>query len=97
MNQWFTTSSFADPVAGFFGNFTRNTVTGPPMTVFNWSLYKHFRISERIDTELRFEFYNFFNQVSFRNVSTNLGAGNFGEVTSAHDPRIIQFRLMVHF
>lgn len=97
VDQWFTTASFSDPGAGFLGSSARNTVAGPPMTVFNWSLYKHFRISERIDTELRFEFYNIFNQVNFMNVSTNLGAGNFGEVTSAHDPRIIQLGLMLHF
>lgn len=95
--QWFTTTSFADPVAGFYGNLARNSLVGPGFFVFNWSLYKHFRIGERVDTELRFEFYNIFNQVSFAGVSTSLGSGSFGEVASAHDPRIIQLGVMLHF
>lgn len=97
VNQWFTTSGFAVPPAGFFGNVGRNTITGPAQTVFNWSLYKHFHFGERVDTELRFEFYNVFNHTSFSGVSTSFGAGNFGEVTSAHDPRILQIGLMLHF
>ncbi len=97
VNQWFTTSSVAAPPAGFFGNGARNSVTGPGMTVFNWSLYKHFQLSERIRSELRFEFYNVFNHTNFAGVSSALGSGSFGEVTSAHDPRIIQLGLMLHF
>ncbi|MGH9446797.1 MAG: TonB-dependent receptor, partial [Terriglobia bacterium] len=97
VGQWFSTLSFSKPAAGYFGSSARDSVTDPGMTVFNWSLYKHFYIHERFDTELRFEFYNVFNQVNFNAVSGNLGAGNFGEVTSAHDPRILQLGLMLHF
>ncbi|MGH9652041.1 MAG: carboxypeptidase regulatory-like domain-containing protein [Bryobacteraceae bacterium] len=97
VDQWFSTSSFADPAAGYFGSLGRNTITGPGQVVFNWSLYKHFRFGERVDTELRFEFYNVFNHTNFNGVSTSLGSGNFGEVTSAHDPRILQLGLMIHF
>ncbi|MGH9404990.1 MAG: carboxypeptidase regulatory-like domain-containing protein [Terriglobia bacterium] len=97
VDEWFSTSSFAAAPPGFFGNSARDSVTGPAMTVFNWSLYKHFYIHERFDSELRFEAYNVFNQVNFNGVSTSLGAGNFGVVTSAHDPRIIQLGLMLHF
>ncbi|HTV57118.1 MAG TPA: carboxypeptidase-like regulatory domain-containing protein [Terriglobia bacterium] len=87
-----------DPyAAGFFGNSARDTVTGPGRNYFNWSLYKHFYIHERFDTELRLEFYNVFNQVNFMTVSDDFGAGNFGEVTAAHDPRILQLGLMLHF
>jgi hypothetical protein len=97
VGEWFSTSSFTDPPAGFFGNLGRNTLTGPGQVVFNWSLYKHFQISERVRSELRFEFYNVFNHTNFSGVSAALGSGSFGEVTSAHDPRIIQLGLMLHF
>lgn len=97
ISQWFSTSSFAAASPGFFGNASRDSVPGPGMTVFNWSLYKHFYIQERFDTEVRFEAYNVFNQVNFNAVSTSLGSGNFGDVTSAHDARVIQLGVMLHF
>lgn len=97
VSEWFSTSSFAAASPGFFGNGSRDSVPGPGMTVFNWSLYKHFYIHERFDTEVRFEAYNVFNQVNFNAVSTSLGAGNFGDVTSAHDARVIQLGVMLHF
>jgi hypothetical protein len=47
-------------------------VTNPGLKAFNWSLYKHFYIHERFDTELRFEFYNVFNQGAAYHLAENI-------------------------
>jgi hypothetical protein len=57
----------------------------------NASLYKTFPIHERYNFQLRAEAFNIANHPNFDAVSTGLGSGNFGAVTGARDPRILEF------
>ncbi len=60
-------------------------VTGPMFTRFDMSAVKRFRITEKVNFELRGEFLNAFNHINFL-ASTNLTNYNnqlFGQVTSA--------------
>lgn len=95
--EWFNTSIFSDPAAGQFGNSGRNIVRGPGIDRWDMSLYKNFKVGERVNTELRFEFFNVFNNVIYNNPNGALGNGNFGKITSAHDPRILQAGLHFSF
>ena len=73
----------------------------------NWniSLFKNFPFNEDRGTNLQFraEFFNIWNHPQWvgdalnGGISTNYGAGNFGAVTSAHDPRTIQLALKFSF
>jgi hypothetical protein len=97
--QWFSTSSFAAPAQGTWGNLTNNALRGP--TRFNWnmSLFKSFVLSESRGSsfELRADSFNVFNHTQFRNVSNNLQAGDFGKITSAFDPRTFQLGAKITF
>ena len=95
LNEWFNTAAFAAPAYGFFGNCGTGIIRGPAQNTWNAALYKSFQITEKVKSQIRGEFFNFANHPSFLNVSTTLGAGNFGEVTSALQPRIIE--LGIHF
>ena len=97
LNQWFTTNSFAAPQYGFFGNAANGTIRGPHQISFNVALYKTFPIKGRLNLQFRAEAFNVANHPNFNNVSTSLGAGNFGQVTSALDPRILEFALKAVF
>ena len=55
---------------------------------FDMAFYKDFRVSERHTFQFRAELFNIFNHTNLNAVSTNYGAGTFGSVTSARDPRI---------
>jgi len=92
VGEWFSTSVFTDPAVGAFGNLGHNAVRGPGRDNWNLALFKSFVFSEERGSrfELRLESFNTWNHTEFQNVSTNLGASNFGQVTSAADPRIIQ-------
>ena len=57
------------------------------------ALYKDFAIKERYNFQFRSEFFNIFNHTNFSGVSKSVGAGNYGQVTSALDPRIIELAL----
>jgi hypothetical protein len=47
--------------------------------------------------QFRSEFFNIWNHANFSQVSVNYGAGDFGQVTSALDPRQIEFALRLDF
>lgn len=97
VNEWFNTSAFAAPAAGFFGNAPTGSIIGPGTVNFDIALYKNFRVTERTKLQFRSNFYNIFNHPNFNGVATTLGAGDFGQVTSARDPRIIEFALRFEF
>ena len=95
--QWFNTADLVRPANGFYGNAGTGIIRGPGLINFDMALYKQFPIRERANFELRAEFFNVLNHTNFTSVSTSLGAGNFGQVTAAADPRIIEFALRFHF
>ena len=47
--------------------------------------------------EFRTEMYNAPHHFSYFGVATTVGAANFGQVTSANDPRTLQFGLRFGF
>jgi hypothetical protein len=95
--QWFNTAAFVAPAAGYFGNGGTGTILGPGLINFDMAFYKDFRIKERHNFEFRAELFNTFNHTNFNAISTALGAGTFGRVTSARDPRIAEFVLRYQF
>jgi Carboxypeptidase regulatory-like domain len=97
VNEWFNTSAFAAPAYGFFGDAGVGIIRGPIENVWNWALYKSFPITERANLQFRGEFFNVFNHPSFGNVDTNLGDADFGQITSALNPRIMEFGLRLSF
>ena len=88
--QWFDTSCFAAPQPGFFGNSGRGVLFGPGTNNWDIGLQKNFRIREVARFELRGEFFNAFNHAQFSNPDANAGDLNFGLISSARAPRLIQ-------
>jgi hypothetical protein len=48
-----------------FGNEGRNSLVGPNFRQFDFSIFKKTQLAERLNMELRFEAYNFFNHPNF--------------------------------
>lgn len=95
--QWFNTAAFRQPALGTFGNLGRNVVIGPGIVNWDASLQKTFHLSERVQLQFRWEVYNAPHHFSYWDVATTVGAANFGQVTSASDPRTLQFGLRLEF
>jgi hypothetical protein len=98
--QWFDTGAFAAPAAAWagsnsqgFGTSGKDAVVGPGLFNWNISLFKSFPISKNENPrfELRFESFNTFNHTQFNGVDSGFTDGNFGQVTSTYDPRVLQF------
>jgi len=97
VQEWFNTAAFSAPAAGFFGNAAPGSITGPGVIDFDMALYKDFRVTEKATVEFRAEAFNIFNHTNFSGVQTAFGTGNYGQVTSALDPRIMEFALRFQF
>ncbi len=95
--KWFNTACFQDPAKGTFGTAGRNSVWGPGIRNWDFALYKNGKVTERLNYQFRAEFFNFLNHPSFSGLSTGVGSGNFGQITSANDPREIQFGIKLRF
>ena len=88
---WFDTAAFSFPAPGTFGNAGRNILEGPGYKNVNASLIKNTALTERFNLQLRAEFFNLFNRPNFNLPDNFLGSPTFGRITSARDPRHIQF------
>jgi len=99
VNEWFDTTVFTVPTAGTFGNTPFNAVYGPGRQNWNLSLFKSFLFSESRGSRLEFraEAFNVWNHTQFLNVSSGMSNGDFGKITSAHDPRELQLGIKLYF
>jgi hypothetical protein len=95
--QWFSTNAFAFAPPGQFGNAGRNILDGPGYQNVNVSLLKDTQLSEALNLQLRAEFFNLFNHPNFNLPDNFLGSPTFGRITSARDPRHVQFGVKLLF
>ena len=96
-HQYFSTSPFSPEIIGIAGNSARRFFHGPGINNFDLALHKVTRLKETVDLEYRAEFFNAFNHAQFVIPSGNVNSSNFGNVTAARDPRIIQMALKLGF
>ena len=60
------------PFIGSFGTLGRNVLRLNGQTDFDWNLYKNFHFSERVNFQVRGEFYNIFNLHAFQQMASSL-------------------------
>ena len=101
VSSWFNPAVFSVPTGvgtDIYGNLGFNALRGPGRQNWNLSLFKSFLINESRGSrfELRADAFNTWNHTQFRGdvntggISLNTGAGNFGAITGAFDPREFQ-------
>lgn len=72
-------------------------IRGPGIWDWDSSVSRIFPIRERWRLKLTGEFFNMPNHPNWWSVSTALGSGTYGRITSARDPREIQLSLRLDF
>jgi hypothetical protein len=75
---------------GFLGNSRRRFFHGPGLNNWDMALSKTTKITESKELQLRFEAFNLFNHAQFLNPAGEINSSEFGSVTGARDPRIMQ-------
>ena len=99
--EWFNTACFAMPAAFTYGSAGRDIVIGPGLDDFDAMLMNEFPVRENMKLQFRLDIFDFFNHP---NLNAPVGAGrmfstssSFGSITSAQDPRDMQFSLRLAF
>ena len=83
-----------------FGDAGKNLLNGPGTTLWDFSLFKNFRIGERIGLQYRFESFNFTNTPRFGFPNSQVGNPSFGQINGVTDEggwRRMQMGLKVVF
>jgi hypothetical protein len=95
--RWFDTSAFTIAPQFTIGNSSRNPVRGPGYRTGDIAFIKRAYLGESTNFEFRTEIFNLTNTPPFGNPNGVLGNAAFGTITSAGDPRVIQFGLKLNF
>ena len=90
---WFDTSAFAPVTQVRFGNSGKNTLRGPGLVNLDLGLFRGFRVTERVQMQIRAEAYNATNTPHWGLPASNISAvtynsdgsvrnlGGFGSIT----------------
>ncbi len=86
LNGVFVPGQFTVPEAGTNGNEKTQHFRQPTFAETDVTAFKNTHITERVNFELRFEFYNLFNHPNLF-LDSNLANGSFGRATRQQLPR----------
>lgn len=100
-NEYFNTAAFTANALGTFGDTSRMFLTGPGYSDVDLAVVRSFNMpfhsSEGDSLQFRAEAFNIANRVNFSNPNATISSSSRGTITSANDPRILQFALKYKF
>jgi hypothetical protein len=83
---------------GAIGSAPRTICCGPHISETDFAVMKNIKVTEKTHIEFRGELFNIFNHTQFDNPDGDSSDGSqFGQVTEARDPRLMQFALKYIF
>ncbi|MGH9341098.1 MAG: hypothetical protein ACRD1R_16250 [Acidobacteriota bacterium] len=97
IDRWFRTEDFVSPAQYSFGDAGRNILWSPGYRNWDLSLVKNLLFLNGHRLEMRFEFFNAFNQVNFEEPDPTFGTSNFGKIFGAQRAREIEIALKYSF
>jgi hypothetical protein len=95
--RWFNTDAMVVAPLYTLGNAPRFALHGPGLNNTDLAIMRNFLLWEGLRLQFRSEFFNAFNHPQYNNPNTTIGNVNYGKVTSAHDPRTIEFALRIFY
>jgi hypothetical protein len=95
--RYFNTAAFTAAPQFVIGTSSRNPVRGPGLQNADLMIGKTFRITERVNLELRAEVFNVSNTPPLNDPNGSFGSAAFGSITSAGNPRDFEFVAKIRF
>ncbi|MEP6715622.1 MAG: hypothetical protein ABJC09_08600 [Terriglobia bacterium] len=95
--QYLNPNLFTQNGVGLFGNAGHYSLRGTGVFTVDIALSREFRLRERLTLHARAEAFNLMNHPNFNLPVANISSANFGQITSAMDPRILQGSLKLTF
>jgi hypothetical protein len=96
-NHWFNTAGFSAAPQFSIGSASRNPVRGPSYRDVDLTLVRRIPFGSSQAIEIRAEVFNLLNTVNLGGPNAVQGAANFGTITTALDPRVVQLALKFVF
>ncbi len=106
LGKAFVNATFSAPCLGCVGNLGRNTFVGPGQWYTDMSLFKNFKVTERVNLQFRAESFNLLNHANFLLATSASGTqgphnkindASFGQAAATLNPRNLQFGLKLQF
>ena len=88
---WWNPAAFVPNQPLTFGNSGKGVLRLPNRNNWDFSAFKAFRFTEKYSAQFRFEAFNFTNAVNLTTPNQTVGNRNFGTISGAAQPRILQF------
>ena len=100
MNAYFDPSVFSQAGNFTFGNTSRFSpdLRGPSLFNIDFSIFKNFKLKEKLTWQFRMEAFNGFNHPTWSNPGLTVNApATFGVITGANGNRTMQAALKVNY
>ncbi len=95
--KWFETAAFAVTPQFVIGTASRNPVRGPSYRNVDLALMRRVPAPRGTSLEIRGEVFNLLNAANLGAPGAVVGAANFGTITAALDPRVVQLAVKCLF
>jgi hypothetical protein len=98
--EYFNTAAFAENALGTYGDTRRDFIVGPGYEDLDFAVARTFKLPigpEVQSLQFRAESFNLANRVNFANPTATVSSKADGRITTATDPRILQFALKYSF
>jgi hypothetical protein len=95
--QYVSPGVYTANAIGTFGNAGHLSLRGPGYFDVDLAVSRQFKLLERLTLQARVEAFNALNHPNFGLPVGNVSSANFGQITSASDPRIMQASMKLVF
>jgi hypothetical protein len=90
-------AAYTAPLPGEWGNAGRDSIIGPSQFTLNASFGRTFRVSDRLNLDIRADSTNALNHVNFTTWNTTVNNAQFGLPAAANAMRAMQLTLRLRF
>jgi hypothetical protein len=105
ITHWINPAAFSLVATSGYGDAPRNIARGPGLWQADMALSKAIPVTERVQLNLRGDFFNLFNRAQYANPLSDFSTGTFGQITTTVNtgpvgtgtPRQMQFALRAEF
>ena len=94
---WVNKAAFASSAETRRGTAGVGMIEGPGSQVWDFSLRRRFKLTEKFRLQFQADIFNAFNRTNFRDMDVNLANASFGTLTAAGPARSIQFGLKLTY
>ncbi len=95
--QYINPNLYAANGLGTFGNAGHNSLRGPGYFDLDLAVSRQFKLYESLTLNVRAEAFNVLNHPNFMSPNATISSSNFGQITTAYDPRILQAAVKLIF